>query len=57
MKVDDSGISGPYNPQHLTHITHDFKWAGDISVFKFVELLGKGYVDSEFLLSLLFLQY
>lgn len=42
--MDDSGISAPYNPQHHTHITHDFKWAGDISVFKFEELLGKGLV-------------
>lgn len=48
--AESSGISGPYNPQHLTHITHDFKWAGDIAVFKFTELLGKGYVSS-FLLS------
>eukprot|EP01125_Pyxidicula_operculata_P009907 TRINITY_DN325_c0_g1_i1.p1 TRINITY_DN325_c0_g1~~TRINITY_DN325_c0_g1_i1.p1 ORF type:complete len:393 (+),score=114.46 TRINITY_DN325_c0_g1_i1:932-2110(+) len=37
-----NGISGPYNPKHLNHITMDWKWTGDISVFKLEEFLGKG---------------
>lgn len=35
-------ISGPYNAQHLTHISADWKWAGDVSVFQMVEVLGRG---------------
>eukprot|EP01127_Copromyxa_protea_P015104 TRINITY_DN4298_c0_g1_i1.p1 TRINITY_DN4298_c0_g1~~TRINITY_DN4298_c0_g1_i1.p1 ORF type:complete len:385 (-),score=98.72 TRINITY_DN4298_c0_g1_i1:134-1288(-) len=35
-------ISGPYNAQHLTHISADWKWAGDASVFQMVEVLGRG---------------
>lgn len=36
------GISGPYNPKHLNHITADWKWAGDVNVFQMEEILGKG---------------
>lgn len=43
-----SGISGPYNAQHHTHITHDFKWAGDENILEFEELLGKGCVSDLF---------
>jgi len=46
IKGSESGtvgqISGPYNAQHLAHISSDWKWAGDASVFQMVEVLGKG---------------
>lgn len=38
------GISGPYNPVHLNHITSDWKWTGDLSVFIQKEFLGQGYI-------------
>jgi hypothetical protein len=31
------------NVRHLNHISQDWKWAGDISVFQMEEVLGKGY--------------
>eukprot|EP01127_Copromyxa_protea_P000606 TRINITY_DN1051_c0_g2_i3.p1 TRINITY_DN1051_c0_g2~~TRINITY_DN1051_c0_g2_i3.p1 ORF type:complete len:646 (-),score=76.85 TRINITY_DN1051_c0_g2_i3:1099-3036(-) len=36
------GISGVFNVQHLTHISTDWKWSGDVNVFTMLEVLGKG---------------
>lgn len=35
-------ITGPMNVRHLNHISQDWKWAGDISVFQMELILGKG---------------
>jgi len=36
------GISAPYNPRHVSHITADWKWTGDVNCFSLEEFLGKG---------------
>lgn len=40
-------ITGPMNVRHLNHISQDWKWAGDVSVFQMEEVLGKGYEKSK----------
>jgi len=35
-------ISNPVNVKHINHITTDWQWAGDVSVFQLDEVLGKG---------------
>lgn len=42
--TEQRGISGPTNVKHLTHISTDWKWSGDVNVFILLEVLGKGYV-------------
>lgn len=41
-EVKMGSITGPMNVRHLNHISQDWKWAGDVSVFQMEEVLGKG---------------